>query len=295
MISAVAVVLAFLSSSFLPHLSLRVAGHSLQPLLEVAWLTFALLLVFKLLTSLLEDKPLKSVGLALYRGWGLHLGIGLGLGAAMILAVAGVERLLGLAIFSQSPGPAGELGASGVFFFVFLALAATNEELAFRGYPFQRLVESVGPVAAIAVLSALFGLVHLWNPGHTWISTFNTALVGVPLSVAYLRTRALWISIGLHFSWNFVLGYGLGLPVSGALFTHSILIPKVHGAAWLTGADYGPEASVLATVVILAVTLYLLFSKRTYTSKEMGALAAKASSGSEGTEADAERRSTLSS
>ncbi len=274
LISSVAVVLAFLSLSLLPHV--QRLGRPIQSLLEDAWLAVALLLAFKALTKFLDRKPLKSIGLALYSRWWLDLGIGLGLGAAMILAVAISERLLGLVVFSRNPQPAGEVGLSGLFFFALLLLAAINEELAFRGYPFQRLVESIGPVAAVVVLSALFGIVHLGNPGHTWISTINTALVGIPLSVAYLRTRALWLSIALHFSWNFLLGYGLGLPVSGFRLARSVLVPKVHGAGWLTGADYGPEASVVATVVILAATLYLSVSKRIYTSEEMRALTAGA-------------------
>ncbi len=270
LISSGAVVLAFFSLSLLPDGQRW--GGPIQSLLEVAWLAVALLLAFKVLTKFLDRKPLKSIGLALYSRWTLDLGIGLGLGAAMIFTVAALERLLGLAAFSRNAEPVGHVVSSGAFFFAYLMLAAANEELAFRGYPFQRLVESIGPVAATAVVSVLFAVVHLWNPGHTWISTLNTALVGVPLSVAYLRTRALWMPIGLHFSWNFLLGYGLGLPVSGFDLSGSILRAKVHGAAWLTGAGYGPEASVLATAVILGATLYLLFSKAIYTSQEMRGL-----------------------
>src|SRR5262249_52926573 len=45
-----------------------------------------------------------------------------------------------------------------------LLAGAIAEELAFRGYPFQRLVEAVGPVGAILTLSALFGAIHIYNP-----------------------------------------------------------------------------------------------------------------------------------
>ena len=40
-------------------------------------------------------------------------------------------------------------------------------------------------------------------------------LIGVVLSVAYLRTRALWLPWGIHFAWNATLGLVFGLPVSG--------------------------------------------------------------------------------
>ena len=46
-----------------------------------------------------------------------------------------------------------------------LIAGSLAEELMFRGYPFQRLVEAIGAGGAILVFSVLFGLVHLMNPG----------------------------------------------------------------------------------------------------------------------------------
>src|SRR5208282_4309884 len=107
---------------------------------------------------------------------------------------------------------------------------------------------------------------------RTWISTLNTALVGIPFCIAYLRTRSLWMPIGMHFVWNFLLGFLLGLPVSGLTITPSVFAADVGGPTWLTGGDYGPEGGLLATGAILIVTLYLSLTKRIYTSEEMKAL-----------------------
>ena len=161
---------------------------------------------------------------------------------------------------------------AGSFSFALFAVAAANEEAVFRGYPFQRLVESITPVGAIAVTSALFGLAHLANPHRTWISTLNTALVGIPFAVAYLRTRCLWMPIGMHFIWNFLQGFFLGLPVSGLTVPASVLTARVRGPIWLTGGEYGPEGGLLALGPILVVTAYLSFTKSIYTSEEMKAL-----------------------
>lgn len=242
----------------------------------------ALLGIFKLLTGVFDGKPLGSVGLAFCGGWIRELGIGLGLGAAMILLVAGLERLLGLANFVWSASSPGRLLLAGGLSCLLLFLAATNEELMFRGYPFQRLIDSLGPAGAVAVTSALFGLVHLGNPSPGWISTLNTMLVGLPLAVAYLRTRALWLPTGIHFAWNFFQGYGLGLPVSGIALPVTVLRAEVHGEAWLTGGNYGPEGGVLATGVIFASTVYLVFSKSIYMSEEMKTLVFGPTPSSEG-------------
>ena len=237
--------------------------------LEALLLLLALLGVFKILTTFFDRRPLGSMGLAFHRRWGRELGLGIILGAAIILTVAALEWMLRLAHFGMnSLSPAHAL-SGGVFYSLTLAMAATNEELIFRGYPFQRLVEAITPAGGIAVTSALFGLAHLGNAHHTWISTANTALVGIPLAIAYLRTRSLWMPIGIHFTWNFVLGFVIGLPVSGFAFSDSLLQAQVRGAAWLTGAAYGPEGGVLATIAIAGATIYLLLSKRIYVSEEM--------------------------
>lgn len=232
----------------------------------------ALLAIFKILTSLFEEKPLSSIGLAFCGRWKTELSIGLSLGVAMILVVAALEWGLGLARFSRNSISAEQVLAAGAYYFLLFAVAAVNEEIIFRGYPFQRLVESIGPAGAVAILSICFGLVHLENPSHTWLSTLNTVAIGISLSVAYLRTRALWLPISLHFAWNFVLGYGLGLPVSGILFSKTLLQASVNGPVWLTGGNYGPEGSGLAAGVILAATIYLLFSRSIYISEEIRGL-----------------------
>jgi CAAX protease family protein len=232
-----------------------------------------LLLAFKLLSHLFEQKPLAAVGLAFHERWGAELGQGLAIGGVMMLTVGGLERLLGLASFSRSSEPAASLAARGLIMVVVLLVSATNEELAFRGYPFQRLVDSLGAVGAILVLSALFGIAHLGNPSHNWVSTVNTMLVGVPLAVAYLRTRALWLPIGIHFAWNFLQGFVLGLPVSGIALAGPLMVARVRGPLWLTGGSYGPEGGLLATAVVAAATVYLLLAKGIYTSNGMRQLA----------------------
>jgi hypothetical protein len=247
--------------SRLPHTQLFLLEHLL--------LLLALLGVFKILTAFCDRRPLGCVGLAFHPRWGRELGLGIVLGTALILTVAALEGTLRLAQFGvASLSPAQALSAAA-FYGVTLAMAATNEELVFRGYPFQRLVEAITPAGGIAVTSVLFGLAHLGNAHHTWISTANTALVGVPLAIAYLRTRSLWMPVGIHFSWNFVLGFVIGLPVSGWAFPESLLKARVQGAAWVTGAEYGPEGGVLATFAILGATIYLLLSKRIYVTEKM--------------------------
>jgi membrane protease YdiL (CAAX protease family) len=235
----------------------------------------ALLGIYKMLCTLLDDKPLAFVGLGFRGRWKAELARGFALGAIMVLAVAALERAFGLANFFLMPQAAAteqQVLMWAFFSLILFSVAGTAEELTFRGYPFQRLADSLGPAAAVAVFAALFGAAHLGNSSHTWISTCNTMLVGVAFAVAYLRTRSLWLPVGLHVSWNIVQGFALGFPVSGILLPVALVRPEYHGADWLTGGSYGPEGSLLATGVIVLGTVYLLLSKSIYVSKEMRVL-----------------------
>lgn len=146
-----------------------------------------------------------------------------------------------------------------------LLTGAMAEELMFRGYPFQRLVDGVGKVGAILILSALFGVVHLWNPhvsDNRVIRMFaftNTLLIGVVFAIAYLRTKALWFPWGLHFSWNLTMGLLFGLPVSGISSFAVMVRAKAHGPDWLLGGGYGIEGGLLGTLLLLLALVYVLW------------------------------------
>jgi hypothetical protein len=131
---------------------------------------------------------------------------------------------------------------------------ALLEEVMFRGYPFQRLVEAVGPVWAVAVVSALFGAAHLGNPNARGVLSwgfFNTIAIGVLLALAYLRSYSLWLPLGFHFGWNFALGFLFGLPVSGMSEFAVLVRGSTSGSPWLTGGAYGMENSALAAALLL--------------------------------------------
>ena len=85
----------------------------------------------------------------------------------------------------------------------------------FRGYPLQTLSRAGLIWLAVILTSVPFGIIHLQNPNATGFLITNTALAGVWLGIAYLRTRSLWFPLGVHWAWNWALGSIFGLPVSG--------------------------------------------------------------------------------
>ncbi len=200
-----------------------------------------------------ESHRLAAQGLALAPGWRRQFLAGCSVGFVLVAIAVVAVAIFGdltfrLTLTTHSLGRA---------VLVLLALLAGSlaEELMFRGYPFQRLVESIGSGGAILSFSALFGLVHLTNPGASFWGLLNTVVIGVVLSLAYLRTRALWLPWGLHFAWNATLGLVFGLPVSGIRLFNVVVRATATGPRWLTGGTYGLEASLPGAFVVLVALL----------------------------------------
>jgi len=179
-------------------------------------------------------------------GLGTLVGIGIVLVAVVVIGLAG-----GLSI-----APSGE----PLFAVAALASAATAacmEELLVRGVVLRTLEHWVGTWLALAVTAALFGALHLTNPGATWISALTIALTGgLILGLAYVATRRLWLAVGLHFGVNAAQGALLGLPVSGG-GTRGLFVTSVTGSDVLTGGPFGVESSLTVLVVGLGVSFLL--------------------------------------
>jgi len=133
----------------------------------------------------------------------------------------------------------------------------------FRGFIFQRLIGSVGRWPAQLIISGLFLLTHLNNPGMTGIvrliASTNIFLASTLFGIAYIKTRSLAMPIGIHFMANFMQGIILGFGVSGIDGYH-ILLPVVDDAPiWLTGGSFGLEASFPGLTVVMG---YVMLSGR---------------------------------
>ena len=200
-----------------------------------------------------QQQPVKEMGLIKRPGWRREFALGSAIGWAGITVCA-----LMIAVF----------GGLVVVFYVgwhqfalipldlaILLIASLGEEVAFRGYPFQRLIEATNPFVATLVLSLLFALIHASNPGASTASALVTMFAGWLLSIAYLRTRALWVGWGIHFAWNASMAVLFGLPLSGLTQFSPVISTTTLGPTWLTGFDYGPEGSAVGIAVIIALII----------------------------------------
>ena len=182
-----------------------------------------------------------------------ELGSGLVLGAALFSATVGVLAALGLYTVQGWRDPAVLIAPLAIS-----VGAGVIEELLFRAVIFRIIEASLGTWIALVISAALFGLVHLGNPNATWLAAAAISLeAGIMLAAAYVLTRRLWLPIGIHAAWNFTQGGIFSVAVSGGK-TDGLLVASLSGPSWLSGGEFGAEASVVAIVLCTALGAYLL-------------------------------------
>jgi hypothetical protein len=200
----------------------------------------------------IDHRPLRTFGVGFLPHWRRDLLFGLALAAAMLAILIGGCYALGYVNmrWTATQVSPGILIAT----FVLLLVAAANEELVFRGFPLQMLIDGLGKWPAIIGMSTLFAAMHWRNPNATLLSTVNTLVAGILLSLAYVRTRSLWLPYGIHVGWNLGLGFIFGFSVSGWDFA-SLWITGTAGSEIILGGGYGPEGGLLATFLFASAAL----------------------------------------
>ena len=137
-----------------------------------------------------------------------------------------------------------------------LGVGAFGEEMLFRGYAFQYMLQVWSAPLVVVGAGILFGAMHLANANVQPLGAANTALWGALLAYAYTRSRNLWLSGGTHFGWNLAL----------TLFTSNLSGTTIRATPWdlqwsagelWSGGGYGLEGGLLATVAALPVFLLL--------------------------------------
>ncbi len=215
----------------------------------------------------LDKRSMESLGLKLDS----HTWLDLLAGIAISLVQMGFIYVAMLALgwltfegYAWEIDPIGIVISNILFFFVIFIFVGWNEELLSRGYHLQTLASGLNLFWAVVISSAVFGLLHLANPNATWVSAAGIFFAGVFLAYGYIRTKQLWLPIGLHIGWNFFEGVGFGFPVSGLADIYKILRIQVHGPEIWTGGAFGPEAGliVLPALLLGALFIYLYTIRR---------------------------------
>jgi membrane protease YdiL (CAAX protease family) len=136
--------------------------------------------------------------------------------------------------------------------------AGVGEEIVSRGVLFRIVEEGLGTWISLLFSAAFFGFMHIWNPHATTWSALAIALeAGLLFGLIYHVTRSLWLCMGVHAAWNVAQGPFYGIPVSG-FEQKGWLASTMQGPDWLTGGEFGAEASVVALCICSTLTAVLL-------------------------------------
>ncbi|MBU2666039.1 CPBP family intramembrane metalloprotease [Actinoplanes bogorensis] len=214
------------------------------------------LFLYVRLVRWLEQRPVTELARSSLRAGLLR---GLGIGLTLFVAVMTLIFVCNGWRFTGYGSVADMIGVFGL-----MTAAATLEELLFRGVLFRIVEEWGGTVLALVVSGLLFGGVHLLNPDATlWGALAIAVEAGLLLGSAYVLARNLWLPIGLHLGWNFAESGLFGAANSGSGSTlGGLLTGTPHGPAIISGGEFGPEASILAILVGVVASYFLLRTAR---------------------------------
>lgn len=219
-----------------------------------------------------ERRPLATIGFNAdgLKRFGRGYAIGLGF---LLAAVAIIWALGGYSVQAGGAFQSAAAGAALVPIFVLLLgfiVQGSTEEIFFRGWLMQLIASRHGLWLAVGINSVLFGLMHAANippSKELFMGLLNIALFGIFISLYAAREGSLWGVCGWHAAWNWLLGLGFGLEVSGQVVDARPLIvdltTRTEVPWWITGAAFGPEGSVVVTALLLVGSVVLIVRGKT--------------------------------
>lgn len=203
-----------------------------------------------------ELRPLSSIGFVRRPGIGGEFARGSALGWGIAIALV-LPALLTGNLSMQFTFDAATL-ARTLFSAVLLTLFALVVQLIVSGLPIRMLLKATSPgwtAAAVVFVVTMLAITGAASQGRTLPIMVLAALLFV---AGFLRTRAIWFSLGLQLGWSLVLQLLFGASSPYTPTTFGSIQSVLDGPIWLTGGPFGPEASVV-TILVLITALVVLF------------------------------------
>lgn len=221
----------------------------------------AMLAATWLMLRFIDRRPFRTIGLEPKHAI-RDIAVGMATGASWLALSLGIAWVAGwvtlqIPVVVSLPLLAG--AAIAVFFNVL------TQQFLLCGVIFQTIQSKTNFAAALLISAALFSAYHGGAFQGQWLPAINVFAAGALFCLAYGLSGNLWLPIGIHFAWNFLLGPVLGLTVSG---TSQLGIGwtafSVEGPSLFTGGAFGLEGGLIVTVTVTAfcMAFVLLRSQR---------------------------------
>lgn len=142
-------------------------------------------------------------------------------------------------------------------------VAPIVEEITFRGVLLKYIEDKTNIFVAIILTSVLFSLVHLFNGKLVGVDFYLLiiagTIAGIMYGIASYKYSSIWASISLHMFWNI----GGIFVITNSKEDYGILQYIINSSnVFITGGDYGMDASIISIVGYSLVIVVLLFSKK---------------------------------
>lgn len=233
---------------------------------------FVQLLAFGLISSIvfiwvlaIEGREIETLGF--YKeSWLAKYASGLLIGLLMMSTVVFILYIFGfITIETKSLQPVGIAALLNIsIILIGWLIQGATEEIVTRGWLMNVLGARYNITVGLILSSVFFALIHSENPGINYVAMLNIVLVGILLGLIVINTGSLWVACGIHSAWNFAQGNIFGFQVSGNdVGVGSIVDLNLVGNEFITGGQFGPEAGMVCSFVILVLIVIVLFlSKR---------------------------------
>ena len=244
---------------------------SLTNLIFFLFIDLSLILAAWIMLRWIDHRPFALLGLGFHRSSLSEFLTGFAIGFLNLVAVFLALWISGYVVVTMNRPGWLVLATLGQYLLAY-GLAAALEELLNRGYIFQALCEGTRAWIAVLTLSFLFVLGHLANENLKWSGALHLFLHGILYAALYLKTRSLWVPIGLHLAWNWTQGPVFGFHVSGMEVSNTLLQTVPVGPELLSGGAFGAEGSIISSLVSIALILWIWRSKRLKPAPELDAM-----------------------
>lgn len=173
------------------------------PYLPLPHPVVALVLLFAatLLFLRFDRRPASALGLEWTWRRAVEFLAGFGGGAVLILAMAVGARLV--LPFEWVINPHFNVAAA-LFSLLYLFISNSGEELAFRGYGFDRLIAAIGHWRAQLVTALMFALFHVLNGWPWYVALIGTTAGSLLFGLTFVRWRSIPAAAGVHVAVNWV-------------------------------------------------------------------------------------------
>ena len=229
-----------------------VIPFALNGLLILAW------------TLWVERRPLATIGLTGPAPVKTLLG-GVLVGAATILAVVGAISLAGgYSLGAVAPALASTAALTGIgLLLLSFIVQAGVEEIIFRGWLLSAITRKFGLPVAVVLVSLVFTFLH-YSPHQEARVMLSSFLFSAFACAWAIRAENIWGVMGWHAGWNWLLGVGFDLPVTGMTIDLPALLVRLvpRGPDSLTGGAEGPEGSWLCSAFFVLGIAFLWLRRR---------------------------------